>query len=83
MSSLFEASIFFKDVDILFVNNGPIGAGEKTPLDLTENNVPPFFFQAQRIYVGYVATVLTAVLSVLLDWELSLVLANHFVVVAD
>lgn len=83
MSSLVKASTFFKDVDILYVNNGPIGAGEKTPLDLTENNVPFFFFQAKRIYVGYVATVLTDTLSALLDWELSLVLAKHFIVVAD
>jgi len=67
-------------VDTAYINSGPIGAGEKTPADLTENNVHSFLFQAQIIgYVGYVAIALTDPLSALLDWELSLVLTNHFI----
>lgn len=84
MSSLVKASIFCKDVGTSHVNSGPVGAGEKTPVDLTANSVLSFLFQAQIIgYVDYIATVLTNLLSVLLDWELSVVLTNHFIVVAD
>lgn len=34
-------------------------------------------------YVDYMDAVLTDLLSALFDWELSVVLTNHFIVVAD
>lgn len=64
--------------------NGPIGAVRKTPADLTQNNVSSFLFQAQMIgYVGYLATFLTNLVTVLLYSELFLVLTNHFIVLTD
>lgn len=84
MSSLVKASMFCKDVDTSYVNSGPVGAGKKTPVDLTENNVCSFLFEAQiTSCVDYIVTVLTDLLSALLDWELSVVLTNRLTEAAD
>lgn len=67
----------------MYVNSGPIDVSKKTPVDSVENNVL-FFFQAQIMgCVDYIDATLTDLLSALLNWELSIVLTNRFIVVAD